>query len=108
MQQTKKIKMADAISPYLAVSCGLIYKHSLWNEMVIHVCQPTLPPSVPLLPHRGVVKRRSYQKCNQHTIANNRGWQWKGHSKYEIRIFKEDDMIILYQQRKVFAIPQSM
>ena len=23
MQQTKKIKMADAISPYLAVSCGL-------------------------------------------------------------------------------------
>ena len=24
MQQTKKFKMADAISPYLAVSCGLI------------------------------------------------------------------------------------
>ena len=23
MQQTKKFKMADAISPYLAVSCGL-------------------------------------------------------------------------------------
>ena len=24
MQQTKKFKMADALSPYLAVSCGLI------------------------------------------------------------------------------------
>ena len=24
MQQTKKFKMADAISPYLAVSCGLM------------------------------------------------------------------------------------
>ena len=41
MQQTKKFKMADAISPYLAVSCGLnLYKlakhnntHNKWNRM---------------------------------------------------------------------------
>ena len=29
MQQTKKFKMADAISPYLAVSCGLMTIHSV-------------------------------------------------------------------------------
>ena len=28
MQQTKKFKMADAISPYLAVSCGLTLSNS--------------------------------------------------------------------------------
>ena len=31
MQQTKKIKMADAISPYLAVSCGLSCGSGLWD-----------------------------------------------------------------------------
>ena len=47
MQQTKKFKMADAISPYLAVSCGLIAKVwwpvsltiSLWEtDCVISDC----------------------------------------------------------------------
>ena len=33
MQQTKKFKMADAISPYLAVSCGLIL--CIWNDQKI-------------------------------------------------------------------------
>ena len=41
MQQTKKFKMADAISPYLAVSCGLIiqmlvsYKYGM-NSVISH------------------------------------------------------------------------
>ena len=39
MQQTKKFKMADAISPYLAVSCGL--KTVSWNQ--------TSPFSVPCI-----------------------------------------------------------
>ena len=42
MQQTKKFKMADAISPYLAVSCGLTrYVHALHLlscENIIHTC----------------------------------------------------------------------
>ena len=34
MQQTKKFKMADAISPYLAVSCGLILSLDLYTASV--------------------------------------------------------------------------
>ena len=40
MQQTKKFKMADAISPYLAVSCGLII-HRVNTYVVCHlICCP--------------------------------------------------------------------
>ena len=34
MQQTKKFKMADAISPYLAVSCGLRTKGASWKKLL--------------------------------------------------------------------------
>ena len=37
MQQTKKFKMADAISPYLAVSCGLI-SLAIDNEQIFIIC----------------------------------------------------------------------
>ena len=33
MQQTKKIKMADAISPYLAVSCELTMSVNMDGEL---------------------------------------------------------------------------
>ena len=36
MQQTKKFKMADAISPYLAVSCGLIMLLSMLMYSVFY------------------------------------------------------------------------
>ena len=36
MQQTKKFKMVDAISPYLAVSCGLSLYVQLFDVNPIH------------------------------------------------------------------------
>ena len=41
MQQTKKFKMADAISPYLAVSCGLIY-HNITYDTAITMAESEL------------------------------------------------------------------
>ena len=47
MQQTKKFKMADAISPYLAVSCGLILSPLLLPLLLLQLLLPPLPLILP-------------------------------------------------------------
>ena len=43
MQQTKKFKMVDAISPYLAVSCGLMkYFNDNPNTASLIIHSPTM------------------------------------------------------------------